>query len=96
MASNAQLLLKPAVASAANAAGNQFDFLRQLQSALQGGTGVYNLFSSYHQPLQTFFPKRSPLGMTPSHWTARIKRQSGPLCSDRQKLLHPFGQYYQH
>ena len=54
MASNAQLLLKPSV-RVPNAAGSQSDFLQQLQSALQGGTPVYNFFSSYHQPLQTFF-----------------------------------------
>ena len=29
--------------------------LQQLQSALQGGSPVYNFFSSYHQTLQTFF-----------------------------------------
>jgi hypothetical protein len=54
MASNAQLSLKPS-AGVPTAAGNQSNFLQQLQSALQGGTPVYHFFSSYHQPLQTFF-----------------------------------------
>src|SRR6266403_6224193 len=54
MASDVQLSLKPS-AGVPTAAGNQSNFLQQLQSALQGGTPVYNFFSSYHQPLQTFF-----------------------------------------
>ena len=54
MASNAQISLKSSV-GVPTAAGNQSDFLQQLQSALQGGTPVYDFFSSYHQPLQIFF-----------------------------------------
>lgn len=54
MPSDVQLSLKPSV-GVPTAAGNQSNFLQQLQSALQGGTPVYNFFSSYHQPLQTFF-----------------------------------------
>ena len=54
MASDVQLSLKPSV-GVPTAAGNQSNFLQQLQSALQGGTPVYSFFSSYHQTLQTFF-----------------------------------------
>ena len=54
MASNAQITLKPSV-GVPTAAANQSNFLQQLQSALQGGTPVYNFFSSYQQTLQTFF-----------------------------------------
>jgi hypothetical protein len=49
-----KLSLKPSV-GVPTAAGNQSNFLQQLQSALQGGAPVYNFFSSYHQTLQTFF-----------------------------------------
>ena len=54
MASNAQITLKPSV-GVPTAAANQSNFLQQLQSALQGGTPVYDFFSRYHQTLQTFF-----------------------------------------
>jgi hypothetical protein len=54
MVSNPQLSLKPSV-GVPTAAGIQSNFLQQLQSALAGGTPVYNFFSSYHQTLQTFF-----------------------------------------
>jgi hypothetical protein len=54
MTSNAQISLKPS-AGVPTAAGNQANLLQQLQFALQGGTPVYNLFSTYHQTLQTFY-----------------------------------------
>ena len=54
MASTAKISLKPSV-GVPTAAGNQSNFLQQLQSALQGGTPVYNFFAGYHQALQTFF-----------------------------------------
>jgi hypothetical protein len=49
-----KISLKPSV-GVPTAAGNQSNFLQQLQSALQGGAPVYNFFASYHQTLQTFF-----------------------------------------
>jgi hypothetical protein len=54
MASKGQISLKPS-AGVPTAAGNQSNFLQQLQSALQGAAPVHNFFSSYHQTLQTFF-----------------------------------------
>ncbi len=54
MASNAKIRLQPASTVPA-AAGNQPNLLQMLQSALQGGTSVYNFFAAYHQPLQTFY-----------------------------------------
>src|SRR5690242_6880128 len=54
MASTAKISLKPSV-GVPTAAGNQSNFLQQLQSALQGGTPVYNFFAGYHQALQNFF-----------------------------------------
>lgn len=54
MASNAKIQLQPA-STVPTAAGNQPNLLQMLQSALQGGTPVYNFFSTYHQTLQTFY-----------------------------------------
>jgi len=54
MASKSRISLKPSV-GVPTAAGIQSNFLQQLGSALQGGTSVYNFFSSYHQTVQTFF-----------------------------------------
>src|SRR4051812_45976231 len=53
MASKPKIQLQPA-STVPTAVGKQPDLLRMLQSALQGGTPVYNFFSTYHQTLQTF------------------------------------------
>ncbi|MGA8193833.1 MAG: hypothetical protein WB902_10730 [Acetobacteraceae bacterium] len=54
MASSPQIQLQPA-STVPTAAGNQPNLLQALQSALAGGTPVYNFFSKYHQTLQTFY-----------------------------------------
>jgi hypothetical protein len=54
MASKPKIRLQPASA-VPTAAGRQPNLLRMLQSALGGGTPVYNFFATYHQTLQTFY-----------------------------------------